>query len=115
MARVQRSCDRGPNGQLLEEQRWARQRPEYWAEKLKLEAADAVADALAEQGINRVELARRLGASPSLVTKILSGYQNLSLESLAKLGCALGVQWQLVSAPIDSVPSEGAAIQRLLS
>lgn len=81
---------------------WARRHPTYWAEKLKLDVADAVADTLARQGLPRAELARRMGTSPAFVTKILRGYHNWSLETLAKAGVALGLQWLLVPAPIDA-------------
>ena len=83
--------------------RWARRQPAYWAEKLKLDVADAVTVALERQGTSRAELARRMHTSPAFVTKILRGYHNWSLDTLAKAGVALGLQWLVVPAPIDAV------------
>jgi ribosome-binding protein aMBF1 (putative translation factor) len=85
---------------------WARRQPEYWAEKLKLEAADAVVDALERSRVSRAELARRMGTSPAFVTKILRGHHNWSLETLAKAGVALGLQFRLVPAPLEVAEGE---------
>jgi ribosome-binding protein aMBF1 (putative translation factor) len=87
--------------------RWARRQPEYWAEQLKLEAADAVIDALERSRVSRAELARRMGTSPAFVTKILRGHHNWSLETLAKAGVALGLQFRLVPAPLEVGEREG--------
>jgi hypothetical protein len=37
--------------------RWARRQPVYWADKLKLDVADAVSSALEQQHLSRAELA----------------------------------------------------------
>jgi len=81
---------------------WARQHPEYWSEKFKLDVAALVASQLDRLGISQAELARRMGTSPAFVTKILRGYHNWTLETLAKAGVALGIQWLVASAPIES-------------
>lgn len=81
---------------------WARQHPEYWSEKLKLDVADLVVVQLERLGISQAELARRMHTSPAFVTKILRGYHNWTLETLAKAGVALGIQWLMTSAPIES-------------
>ncbi|MHB1345707.1 MAG: helix-turn-helix domain-containing protein [Thermoleophilia bacterium] len=82
--------------------RAARRHPEYWSEKLKLDVADAVNEHLHTLRVSRAELARRMGTSPAFVTKILRGHHNWSLETLAKAGVALGLQWLLVPAPIEA-------------
>jgi transcriptional regulator with XRE-family HTH domain len=81
---------------------WARQHPEYWSEKFKLDVATQVAAQLDRLGISQAELARRMGTSPAFVTKILRGYHNWTLETLAKAGVVLGIQWLVSSAPIDN-------------
>jgi transcriptional regulator with XRE-family HTH domain len=48
-----------------------------------------------QRGISRSELARRLGASPAYVTKILRGDANFTLASLAKLAAALGAELEI--------------------
>jgi antitoxin component HigA of HigAB toxin-antitoxin module len=42
------------------------------------------------QGISRAELARRLGSTPTYVTKVLRGKVNLTLSALVELARALG-------------------------
>lgn len=95
------TCERLPDGEpsFREDLRWAREHPEYWAEGLKLEASDAINGALEAQGVSRAELARRLDCTPAFVTKILRGYHNLSLDTLARVGVALGIQWKLAASP----------------
>jgi transcriptional regulator with XRE-family HTH domain len=89
---------------------WARQHPEYWSEKFKLDVATLVAERLDQLGISQAELARRMGTSPAFVTKILRGYHNWTLETLAKAGVVLGMQWLVTSAPIASVAQAFARI-----
>ncbi len=45
---------------------------------------------MASEGICQSELARRMGVSPTQVTKILSGQENISLKTIAKVEAALG-------------------------
>lgn len=89
---------------------WARQHPEYWSEKIKLDVADMVVDRLEQLGISQAELARRMHTSPAFITKILRGYHNWTLETLAKAGVALGIQWLMTSAPIESAARAFARI-----
>ena len=112
-SRLHATRDTTASGVITEDQSWARRRPAYWAEKLKLEASDAIIDTMDESHVSRSELARRLGTSPSFITKVLSGYHNLSLDTIAKIGCALGIQWQLVSAPVDVSMKTYVLIQSL--
>jgi len=45
---------------------------------------------LAEKNISRVEFAELLGKSPSEVTKLLSGKQNINIKTIVKMEIALG-------------------------
>lgn len=47
--------------------------------------------------INQAWLAKAIGVTPQYVSKLLKGHQNLSLETIAKLSEALGVE--LISFP----------------
>lgn len=42
------------------------------------------------EGINRTELAERMGVGPSRITKILSGDENLTIDTLVRAGRAVG-------------------------
>ena len=49
-------------------------------------------------GLSKTELARRVGVSPSRVTKVLDGESNVTLETIARFGLACGTR--LVFRPI---------------
>jgi ribosome-binding protein aMBF1 (putative translation factor) len=63
---------------------------EYPAEAAMLEFASALNDAMSAHQISRAELARRIGASPAYVTKVLRGDANLTIATMAKLAGATG-------------------------
>jgi transcriptional regulator with XRE-family HTH domain len=72
----------------------------YEEELLFGEATDTV-DALIESlKISQRELARRLGVSEGRVSQVLSGGENLTLRSLAALGWAVGVRFELRPVPM---------------
>lgn len=60
-------------------------------------------------GLSRGQLADRLGVSPSRVSQILSGEENLTLRSLAALGWALGVRFELHPIPMTDRAGTPAA------
>src|SRR5439155_22632291 len=49
------------------------------------------------EGLNQKKLAEQIAVSPQYISKILKGEENLSLETIAKLSVALGVE--LISFP----------------
>jgi len=67
----------------------------YEEELLFGEATDTVAALLESLGLTQRDLAGRLGVSEGRVSQILSGQENLTLRSLASLGWALGVRFDL--------------------
>jgi len=73
----------------------ARRSHAYWAERLKLRAADEIARLMEEEGVSRSELARKMGNAPSFVTKILRGEHNFSFDTFSKVGIALGYTWEI--------------------
>lgn len=64
------------------------------------EATDTAAALLESLGKTQRELARRLGVSEGRISQILSGAENLTLRTLAAVGWALGVRFQLDSVPM---------------
>jgi len=60
-----------------------------------LEITSAICDAMERRGVTRADLARRLGTTPSRVTKVLSGDENMTIGTLAKIGAALGCPLQV--------------------
>ena len=64
-------------------------------ESLILEATELLSRLLESEGITRAELARRLGKSKAYITQLLRGSSNLTLRTLADLGCVLGYRMRL--------------------
>ena len=80
----------------------AKTRLAYYEEDICLDIAERLLDTMEVRGINRSELARRLKVDPAYVTKLLRGYANLSLKSLAKVAYAMGLKWKCVMVPADA-------------
>lgn len=69
-------------------------------ESLQFQVADLIAETMAEQGVTKAELARRLGVSPAHVTQMLSGERNLTLKSLAEALYALDRRVEAQALPL---------------
>lgn len=68
-------------------------------EELILEVTEALASALNQTGITRVELANRLGKSKSFVSQLFGGGRNLTLRTVADVADALGHSVRIVIRP----------------
>ena len=77
-------------------------RREYENELLIGEFVAWVHDHLANKKIKRQDLAHILGVSPSRVSQILAGTENLTLGSVADIGWALGVTFTLSARPWEA-------------
>ena len=64
--------------------------PEVIYYKLRLDFSIQLKELMEEKGITKKELAKRMGVSPSYITKIFSG-DNISLKTVAKVLAALQV------------------------
>ncbi len=71
----------------------------YEQELLSGKVAQIAGGLLETHHIPRNELARRLGVSESRVTKILNGTENLTMETVANLGRALGIRFVVAPVP----------------
>ena len=72
-----------------EEARW-RQENEIWL-RMSRAVALAVIDYMQKNGMTRAELAKKMDVSPQYLSRIMSGTENLSLKSVAKIDVALGI------------------------
>lgn len=61
-------------------------------ETLIVDATEAICAAMEEQGITRVELARRIGKTKGFVSHVLSGKRNMTLRTLARMAHALDIK-----------------------
>lgn len=71
--------------------------PEFELELLMLAVGDITSRRMHDLSMTRAELARRLEVTPPRVTQLLRGDENLTLRSLARLGWALGLRFELGS------------------
>ena len=71
----------------------------YAIEGLIADAAELVARLMEEHGVNRAELARRLGKSRAWVTQLLSGKANMTFRTFAEVVYALGAEVKLAAQP----------------
>lgn len=65
--------------------------PETLAWEHSLDISATVYKRMKALGIKSKDLAKSMGVSASFVSRLLSGEQNITLQTLAKLECALGI------------------------
>ena len=76
----------------------ARDTAEYQAAGMVLDITEAFIIQMAAHGINRRQLARKIGVSQAYVTKFFRG-QNFTVETIAKFAHALGVTARVTIKP----------------
>jgi len=64
----------------------------YWVERAVLEFMEEVIARMEQLDVSRSELAARINVSPAYVTKILRGSSNFTLQSMVKIGRAIGCE-----------------------
>src|SRR5436305_6534045 len=88
----------------------AEQHDDYWVAGTILEFTEGVVREMKRQGVTRTELAKRLGATPAYVTKILRGKANFTLETMVRLARALDAELR-----VQLVPGTSGALTRTAS
>lgn len=63
--------------------------PEFKAGVLRLAFYEDMLRIMEEKGINRTELAKRLGCTKAYITKLLSDTTNVTIQTMAKISLAL--------------------------
>lgn len=84
-------------------------RREYEEAYLVGEVTDSICALLQELGLSQADLAKRLGVTKGRVSQILSGRQNMTLRTLAAIGWALGVSFDLTPRPMTDRAGTPAA------
>lgn len=64
-------------------------------DEAKLELSEQIFELMEDNGITEAELARRLETSRAYVNKVLQGSTNFTIESLVKIGLALGCELKI--------------------
>ncbi|MFM2198809.1 MAG: helix-turn-helix protein [Verrucomicrobiota bacterium] len=65
----------------------------------KLIVVEELLQFMKREGINRTELADRMGVPPSRITKMLSGDSNLTIDTLVRAGRSVGADLHQTFAP----------------
>lgn len=76
----------------------------YRTESLKLQVAESIVALMDEHKLNKSALAEKLEKSASFVTKILSGENNFTLETMVRVGLALNHQIEVMFRPLNYAP-----------
>ena len=72
---------------------------EYKIESISIDVAIQFYKQMKKLGINKKELAKRLGVSKSYVTQLLNGKSNMTIETLIKVAEALNLNLQIKLVP----------------
>jgi|GEM_PF-6297360 len=83
----------------------ARQSEEYWFERVKLGVASQLQDLVRAAKLTQERYAEKLGIKPPQVSRTLSGASNPTLETLVKMGLALGCVPKVTFVPIQGKAS----------
>jgi plasmid maintenance system antidote protein VapI len=70
----------------------AERHEEYWIAGAILEFTESLVQEMQRQDLTRTELAKRLGATPAYVTKLLRGKANFTIATMVRLARALGTE-----------------------
>ena len=65
--------------------------PEYWITRIQLDLYTQLQNYMKENGLNRTQLAEKLGVTKSYVTQILNGDFDHRLSKLVELSLAVGL------------------------
>ncbi len=79
------------------------ERREYEKTTLRYTAAAHIQNYLDDAGLRAKDLAHRIRKSRAWVSKLLSGRQNVTLDTLADVAWALGARWQMDMIAADRI------------
>lgn len=72
----------------------AEERTGYWVELAKLDFTEEMLARMKERGLKKTQLAARLGAKPAFVTRLVSGHNNFTLETMVRVARALNCEFR---------------------
>lgn len=73
---------------------------------------DSIHDLMARQGTTQAQIAERVGVTRAAISKVLKGPANVKVDSLIRIGLALGLTWDLQPESADPalwIPAPAAA------
>jgi plasmid maintenance system antidote protein VapI len=81
----------------------AEQTTAFWRQAATMDFAEELSCLMAESGMTRSELARRVGTSPAAITQALRADRNLTLETMTRLAMVFGHRVCVHLSPQQSV------------
>jgi len=84
----------GTFGSFEELFKLAEDRPSYWEELGKLEFTEEMLARMKERGISKGQLAVRLQAKPAFITRLVSGHNNFTIETMVRVARALDCEFR---------------------
>ena len=72
----------------------AEERTGYWVELAKLGFTEDMLGRMKELGVNKSQLAQKLGAPPALVTRLASGHNNFTIQTMVRIARALSCEFR---------------------
>jgi len=81
----------------------AKDSSDYWSEIFTLELIEDLYNLMSKKNISQKKLADLLGNSEAYISRVLNGYENLSINSIAKITHALDAVPHIHVAPKDHV------------
>ena len=79
--------------------KWVKTQDTYWTELAIIQFTEEIVRYMKQDKVNRVQLAKRLKTKPSYITKLLSGENNFTIETMTKIALALDTELQLHLKP----------------
>jgi transcriptional regulator with XRE-family HTH domain len=79
----------------------------YEQERLVLWVSEALARAMAENGLSKADLAEKLGTSRAHITQVLSGSRNMTLRTVADLAWACNQRAEIRLEALPQADSRG--------
>lgn len=86
----------------------------YEQERLVLWVSEALAQAMAEGGLSKADLAEKLGTSRAHITQVLSGSRNMTLRTVADLAWACNQRAGFHMHSLQGMPNRGDDVTALL-
>lgn len=73
----------------------------YQEERVVLEATELICELMERRGVNKAELAKRLGKSRPYITRLLNGSANMTLRTISNVLLVLGRSLHVISSPLS--------------
>lgn len=88
-----------PDQEWLDQLAQDRESLEYKLESVIYHITEEIVARMEELGVNRTELAERINVSKAMVSKLLNGYENVTLKTLVKIASGIDCEVSVTLPP----------------